>query len=275
MKKKGWITGVVVLVVVLLAGVAVAQPPPPFRILHRAGAIYEAGTGWNYQPFNPGILSGDWAVDFLYGPTGPSILHKYGAIWTTDGWDYRGFLAGNDYARALRFLPDLGGEECWCAYMGSWRIWEGDKVVEDPEEYRIHGRHSLSAYPFLYVQITQTGASLVVSHCSWDDDGGVYVCDDVYCMLNGTHIVCQMGEPAAPNDCSWGQELVGQYFWDPVHGGSGEFGIQLALVNSDYFCQGSEVGEERGEFGVITLWRSWYDGETWQDCVCAPGPPGP
>jgi hypothetical protein len=264
----------------LLAGVVMANgpppPSPPFRILHRAGAIYEAGTGWNYQAFNTGILSGDWAVDFLYGPTGPSILHKYGAIWTTDGWDYGGFLAGNDYARALQALPDLSG--CWCAYHGSWRIWRGNPVgIEGSPPYNIIGDHYSSGYPVLYVKITQTGTLLLVSHCSWDDDAGDYVCDDVYCTLGMTHIVCQTGGPPAdPNDCSWGHELVGGYFWDPEHGGeSGDFGIQLALVQSDMYCQGSGVA--CGEFGVITLWRSWYDydGETWQDCVCAPGPPGP
>jgi len=256
----------VVMVVVLLAGAAVAQTALGFQILHKAGGIYHYDTGWELStpPYYPGT---DWAVDFMYGPMGAVILHRDGAIWESGtGWNMNTppYYPGSDYARALTALKDLSG--CWCAYSGGWRIWEGVELTPD-EEYVIHGDHHFIAYPGAYAVVTQTGSTLTVNYCEWDDDIMDYECKVLSGSLIGNQIVIPQGDSPAPNACSWGHELVGSFFWHP---GRSEFGIQLASVQSDYFCQGAAVGGEKGEFGVITLWQRYFDGETWVPCVCPP-----
>ena len=266
--KKRWLAGLVVLVVVLLAGAATAQTILPFHILHKEGAIYHYDTGWDLS--TPPYYSGsDWAVDFMYGPGGLAILHRDGAIWeSASGWNLSSppYYPGSDYARALNALKDLSG--CWCAYSGSWEVWKGTEITPD-EEYVIHGEHHFIGYPGSYAVVTQNSSNLTVEYCEWDDDIMDYECNVVSGSVIGNQIVIPMGGPPAMDDCSWGQELVGSFFWNPDRG---EFGIQLAAIRSDYFCQGVEVGGEEGEFGLVTLWQNYFDGETWVPCVCPPTP---
>jgi hypothetical protein len=105
MNRYGFVV-ICLLVVVVVAGTGWAGP---YRILHRQGAIYTLGTGWNVNtpPYYPGV---DWAADMVSNSQGVTILHKDGALWSeTGGWNVNTppYYPGTNYAQAL----DAGPEE--------------------------------------------------------------------------------------------------------------------------------------------------------------------
>jgi len=251
---KRWFAGLIVFLVLLPAGavIALAVPPSPYHILHRDGAIYDPHTGWvtSAPPYYPGT---DYAVDFLYRAAGPFvILHRDGAIYDSEyGWDSTHYYPGTNYARALEYIVDLSG--CWCASTGDWTVTPGNAA------------HHVAGYPGAYVTITQTDRTMTVQYCEWT--GVVWECEDVGGTQFGNHIVLSAGDPGGANSCSWTDNLAGQYYWDYT---ADCYGIVLSRVKSDFVCQGSSLGQEQGEFGVVSMKQKYYSGGAWVPCVCPP-----
>jgi hypothetical protein len=256
---KRWFGGMIVVcaAMLLLAGADMAQGmnPGPFNILHRAGAIYEAGTGWNYQAFNPGLAEGDWAVDFVYNSQGVSILHRYGAVWTSsDGWDYSGFLAGNDYARALEYLRDLG--ECWGLQLTDFETYDSGSGVFVLDR-------DMAVYPEAYIQIDwQTGTRFGGNIVFYDGEA----CEEI--SFEGTIIGDHFTAVAHNTEGTPGEDacevldiISGLVFWNDTES---RWEIKGSYVGADLFC---DLGTEAGFFGAFIAW---------QESVCqCPPPAGP
>lgn len=251
---KRWLGCLVVCVVLLMAATAMAVPPNPYHVLHKEGAVYDPNSGWNMStpPWYPG---NDWAVDFLYRPGGPfAILHKDGAIYDSEyGWNLTSsYYPGTNYARAFEHVTELSG--CWCSSDAAWNLTK----TAAPQ-------HHAEGYPNAYISITQDNRMITVHHCSWN--GAAYECGDDSGNVFGNQIVLTAGSLGGPNSCSWTENLAGQYYWDYA---ADCYGIVLSRVRSDYYCAGTSLGQEEGEYGVVSMKQKYYTGSAWVPCQCPP-----
>jgi len=120
-------------------------------ILHKAGAMWVDGYGWNTGlPYTPG---GDWAVDVEYNAASNSwlFLHKCGARWSSDlGW-YTGppYTPGVAWAVDFEFAPSTAAG-CVKAYDANDQFL-GIVTTDHPDDWVRVFIPSLSAWTYIHI----------------------------------------------------------------------------------------------------------------------------
>ena len=248
---KRWLGGVVFccIVVFLMAGAAMAQTPTPagpYHILHRYGAILDSVNGWNYSAY----YGTDWAVDFAVTSRGMSLLHKDGAVWTSDGWDYVGYYAGTDYATALEYLRPVTG--CW-----GMQITDFETHYDEGVGAYVLDRYQ-DEYPDAYIEIeSQTGTRFYGKIVFYDEEEGCYEIPFEGTIIGDHFTAVAHNIESFNGSCEVIDVITGLVFWNDVEA---RWELKGSYVGADLEC---DDDTEAGFFGAFIAWPETV-------CECPP-----